>query len=81
MTNHENERTAISDSTMKNRYSEEIKVLDDPFCKIVAEYKENPARKAASDAYFAQLKPQDRRLILSVDGGGTRGYITLHCLA
>jgi hypothetical protein len=44
MTNHENERTAISYSTVKNRYSEEIRALDDPFFKIVAEYDENPAQ-------------------------------------
>ncbi|MEJ2560887.1 MAG: patatin-like phospholipase family protein, partial [Anaerolineae bacterium] len=31
--------------------------------------------------FYQRLKPAGKRLILSIDGGGARGYITLHCLA
>jgi hypothetical protein len=31
--------------------------------------------------FYQRLKPAGKRMILSIDGGGARGYITLHCLA
>ncbi len=36
--------------------------------------------KKSADEFYARLKPEGKRLIISVDGGGARGYITLHCL-
>jgi predicted acylesterase/phospholipase RssA len=38
-------------------------------------------RTAAQDAFYQRLKPEGKRLMVSVDGGGTKGYITLHCLS
>jgi predicted acylesterase/phospholipase RssA len=32
-------------------------------------------------SFYQRLKPKGKRLILSVDGGGAKGYMTLHCLA
>jgi hypothetical protein len=31
--------------------------------------------------FYQRLKPAGKRMILSIDGGGARGLITLHCLA
>jgi hypothetical protein len=33
------------------------------------------------DAFYARLKPEGKRLMLSIDGGGAKGYMTLRCLA
>lgn len=41
----------------------------------------NYAARSPAEEFYRRLKPQGKRLILSVDGGGSRGYITLHCLA
>jgi hypothetical protein len=35
----------------------------------------------APTPFYQRLKPAGKRLILSIDGGGALGYITLHCLA
>jgi predicted acylesterase/phospholipase RssA len=32
------------------------------------------------DEFYRRLKPEGKRLILSIDGGGTKGLMTLHCL-
>jgi predicted acylesterase/phospholipase RssA len=32
------------------------------------------------EAFYRRLKPEGKRLILSIDGGGAKGYMTLHCL-
>jgi predicted acylesterase/phospholipase RssA len=34
-----------------------------------------------AEDFYRRLKPEGKRLVLSIDGGGSRGYITLHCLA
>jgi hypothetical protein len=31
--------------------------------------------------FYRRLKPEGKRMILSVDGGGAKGYMTLHCMA
>jgi predicted acylesterase/phospholipase RssA len=41
----------------------------------------NVTDRPASNSFYQRLKPEGKRLILSIDGGGARGYITLHCLA
>ena len=33
------------------------------------------------EAFYRRLKPPGMRLMLSIDGGGAKGYMTLHCLA
>lgn len=68
-------------SAKARQYAEAIKVLEDPFEKIRQTYEADRSQKTQADNYYQQLKPEGKRLILSVDGGGTRGYITLHCLA
>jgi predicted acylesterase/phospholipase RssA len=37
--------------------------------------------KHDAESFYKRLKPNGKRLILSVDGGGAKGYMTLHCLA
>jgi len=32
------------------------------------------------EAFYRRLKPEGKRLILSIDGGGSKGLMTLHCL-
>ncbi len=41
----------------------------------------NAPGKEAAEAFYRRLKPEGKRMILSVDGGGAKGYMTLHCLA
>jgi predicted acylesterase/phospholipase RssA len=36
--------------------------------------------KNSRDEFYRRLKPDGKRLILSIDGGGTKGLMTLHCL-
>jgi hypothetical protein len=65
---------------------EKIKAIEDPFPALLDQWQQDePKRRAAAD-FLEGLKPgwdtpEGRRLVLSVDGGGSRGYITLHCLA
>ncbi len=42
---------------------------------------ETPLAPDRPTPFYQRLKPAGKRLILSIDGGGARGYITLHCLA
>jgi patatin-like phospholipase/acyl hydrolase len=39
-----------------------------------------PPPTPEQDAFFAQFKPSGKRLILAIDGGGSRGYMVLCCL-
>ena len=41
----------------------------------------NPSDQEAKEAFYRRLKPEGKRMILSIDGGGAKGYMTLQCLA
>jgi len=53
-----------------------IKEFPDPF-----EFERRKTDPEDAEAFCKQLNPDGKRLILSIDGGGTKGYITLHVLA
>jgi hypothetical protein len=55
--------------------------IPDPFERIKKELDADPAKKQAADAFYEQLKPKGKKMLLSIDGGGSKGYITLQCLA
>ena len=41
----------------------------------------NSPSNETTEAFYRRLKPEGKRLMLSIDGGGAKGYMTLHCLA
>lgn len=47
----------------------------------MSNYFANYTGKKLTEEFYRRLKPQGKRLMVSIDGGGSRGYITLHCLA
>jgi predicted acylesterase/phospholipase RssA len=60
-----------------------VKIVDipDPFDELEKELERDPAKRQAADEFYSQLNPEGKKMLLSVDGGGAKGYITLHCLA
>ncbi len=41
----------------------------------------NNIQQVTTEAFYRRLKPEGKRMILSIDGGGAKGYMTLQCLA
>jgi predicted acylesterase/phospholipase RssA len=58
-----------------------IEDIPDPFCELRKQLDSDPAKRQAADEFYNQLNPEGKKMLLSVDGGGAKGYITLHCLA
>lgn len=53
-----------------------MKKIPDPF-----EFVKRKINPEDAEAFCQQLNPDGKQLMLSIDGGGTKGYITLHVLA
>ena len=41
----------------------------------------NNTEQSTAEVFYRRLKPEGKRMILSIDGGGAKGYMTLQCLA
>jgi predicted acylesterase/phospholipase RssA len=41
----------------------------------------NITEQGTAEAFYRRLKPEGKRMILSIDGGGAKGFMTLQCLA
>lgn len=54
---------------------------DLPIDQILDPFDELKINKDDAEVFWKKFNPQGKRLILSLDGGGTKGYITLHVLA
>lgn len=53
-----------------------IEEIPDPF-----EFVKREVNPEDAEVFWQQLNPDGKKLMLSIDGGGTKGYITLHVLA